>query len=206
MRKYFGKDSDYHYFDIDIFPVENGVVIDGGACLGNITDCFLENDKFKTPQLYLFEPNRTLYNRLIAKYTLSNVHIFNSAIVGNNSNNLFYEVRDRPRWGTVCNVLWSELVIDKYEVETVHINNLLNLLKIDHIDYLKLDVEGVELDIIQSIDTCVLSSISQLSIECHTNICGKEVKKLISQKLCDNNFKNEVLNSDIYSVRMDILK
>lgn len=83
---------------------------------------------------------------------------------------------------------YDELIQDKNckktNVITLTINDFFEFLKIDRIDYLKMDCEGAELDIFETIETSNLNKIKKISLEFHSN----EIKEKIVEVLTNNGF------------------
>jgi len=63
------------------------------------------------------------------------------------------------------NVRGDEMIT--YEVETVTIDELFELLGVAKIDLLKLDIEGAEYEVLAAVTTAALSRIDQLIVEFH---------------------------------------
>ncbi|MBN1755112.1 FkbM family methyltransferase [bacterium] len=57
--------------------------------------------------------------------------------------------------------------ITSYQVKAITLMDIFNLLEVEFIDLLKLDVEGLEYDVLSSVDKVLLSKIGQLVVEFH---------------------------------------
>lgn len=150
---------------------KNSIVVDAGACRGTFID-FIRN-KIDC-KIYAIEPCKSNFEFLQNKgYT--NVDLFNAALVGETASQYinFKEYVGLPEWGSIYDKklaykhpkFKSEL---QYEVETIKMGNIFEVFNIDHIDYLKLDIEGAEFDVFHSIDIDMASKIYQFSAEVHT--------------------------------------
>ena len=73
-----------------------------------------------------------------------------------------------------------------YDVEVIDLYDFLIKNNITKIDFLKIDCEGEEYNIFQSIPNEFLGKINKIHVEFHNNLNG-EVKQLI-EKLENNNF------------------
>tara|TARA_A100001015_G_C15011140_1_gene723149 strand:- start:1700 stop:2419 length:720 start_codon:yes stop_codon:yes gene_type:complete len=66
--------------------------------------------------------------------------------------------------------------VNKYEVESITIPGLLAKYKIAEVDYLKLDIEGAEYELIERLDSDDLMFVKQLFIEFHHHAIGSVTK------------------------------
>ncbi|MEZ4195097.1 MAG: FkbM family methyltransferase [Candidatus Paceibacterota bacterium] len=57
--------------------------------------------------------------------------------------------------------------VQSYEVESVTIDDIIELLKVPKIDLLKIDIEGSEYDVLNNVSPTTLGKISQLIVEFH---------------------------------------
>ena len=93
-----------------------------------------------------------------------------------------------------------ENVGNSYEVDIISFNDFIIENKIEKIDFLKVDCEGAEYGIFNSISNEYLSNyINKVAIEFHHNILDVKVQTLIN-KLQDNGFNVKVVyeeNSNI---------
>lgn len=158
------------------------IVIDLGANEGAFSNEILK--KYKA-QCYAVEPNKNIFSQLI------NVNIvkLNYAITKENGPLNFYISKN----GETSSVIkdfennWGNRGIDV--VEGITWNSLIDLLELKNkrINILKVDIEGSELDLIDSFNVDNLSNVEQLTIEFHDwlNVSLHErtinaIRKLIS--------------------------
>ena len=134
------------------------LVLDVGANHGQTIDFFLRLNS--DCEIYAFEPNRSLYEKLIVKYkTKPNVKIymlglsdqagkkifhenifdFTSTFEEVNKSSLFLEKK-----GRVLGIKADELIKDSYEVEVTTLSEFISSNDISNIDVIKIDVEGHE--------------------------------------------------------------
>ena len=112
------------------------------------------------------------------------VQIFNFAISGRNET-----VKFNISWDTLCSSL-SDNVSNSHESYLVKCFNLfdfLNFHDISRIDLLKIDCEGAEYEIFNSIPDEYFSQIKKIHVEFHEND-GEKIRSLID-KLERNGFK-----------------
>lgn len=134
------------------------MVLDVGANKGQTIDFFLRlNENCK---IYAFEPNLTLYNRLLVKYKkFSNVGIQNAGISEHAGEKMFQEnVLDYTSTfeelnlnskylqnkANILGVKSADIIKNKYIVNTTTLSDFINEKVKETIDVLKIDIEGHE--------------------------------------------------------------
>jgi len=83
------------------------------------------------------------------------------------------------------------VVVKSQKVETILLSDLVRDYNIGHIDVLKIDIEGKEYDVFDSIDSELLSKIDQIVLEFHMNTEGK-LRKHVLNKLDANGFSYNI--------------
>jgi FkbM family methyltransferase len=135
---------------LDLFPYfsKEPVIFDVGSNKGEWTDLFVD----RVANVHLFEPNELLLHYTMVKFCdRENVTYCNSAITDKNGtitldcftnvNNGLSNIFGNPKW----NYLPSQ----KKEVQTTTLDQHCLFFKIKHIDFLKVDVEGAEMLVLQ---------------------------------------------------------
>jgi len=143
------------------------VVVDIGSNIG-ITDRFyLENG---TKFIYLYEPDKANLNflrRNIANFNEG--YVLEERAVSTSSGASFFEFEKTGRYGRLddSNNLDDGIRRERTEVEVIGIEDVLAsaLVSFDSIDLLKIDVEGIELDIVNAIPAHYLSRIRMIQYE-----------------------------------------
>lgn len=162
LKKLYGN----HIVDEDRLD-ENSMVIDAGACKGEVIEDFPVKCHFIAiePDKRNFEDLRQLQkNSFVFSQTLE---IVNAALVGKKRIVDFYEVPHRPEWGSIDRRNGGFLV---YQIEGITLDDY------PKADYIKMDIEGTELEVIQNLSY----KPPQMSIECHDN--KKEVIKELKKQ------------------------
>ncbi|MHC4644169.1 MAG: FkbM family methyltransferase [Planctomycetota bacterium] len=132
-------------------------VFDVGAHLGKYTKLFslLTGDKGR---VYAFEPAESSFQKLVSRVSrliYSNVELFNKAVYSEDRNVMLNQFPEQySSWNSLGlpkmkkpQDLKTAVHIEKStEVEAVTLDSFCRRHNIDQIDYLKLDVEGAELD------------------------------------------------------------
>ena len=136
------------------------IIIDCGANMG--TSVLYFKWLFKEAKVYAFEPDKSIFevlNHNVLTNKLNHVHINNKAIWIDNQDMFF----------NANNAQSGKLIQDEssIKVECVRLKTFMNDFK--HIDFLKLDIEGAELAVLQDI-AGELHRVKHLFIEYHSAI------------------------------------
>lgn len=160
-------DKTLEHFIIPKF-LSNNPIIDAGCSNGKFID-ILRNINIKSIILAI-EASKTNINTL-RKKSIPDVILYHNALVGLNNNGtiIFTEVKGLPEWGSVTNINDSRIRTIgkqiKYEVKTITLQDVIN----NKIDYLKMDIEGSETDVINTMNINIAKYINQISLEIHNN-------------------------------------
>lgn len=134
-------------------------IIDVGSNKGQSIDFFLNINK--QAQIFAFEPNKKLFQKLISKYKQnSRIHLYNTGISNNTGKLVFHEnILDETssfeelnfesaylhKKAKVLGVNKDQLIVDSYEVRVTTLQVFLTENPNIYFDVLKIDVEGHEL-------------------------------------------------------------
>ena len=136
-------------------------IVDCGANVG-ITSIFF-SERYPDARIFAVEPdpeNFALLQRNTA--AIDRIVPLRAAIVGSRRGRVRFST-DRPAWGN--RVLGDTASEEHVEVEAVTIDELMQDESIEHIDILKVDIEGGEIDLFRNPD--FLSKVDLLMIELH---------------------------------------
>ena len=181
-----------HGFNID----ESDVVFDLGGHIGVFT--VLAGIKASKGKVFVFEPMLDNFEVLLSNVqlnSLTNVIAENIAVSNDNGSRVFYlsSAESSKKAGYVTGGHSFYLNKDrkeKIEVETATLKSLMKKHNIDHIDYLKLDTEGAEFDILFSASEETLKKIDKIVMELHP-FENNSKEKMITF-LEDHGFKNTI--------------
>lgn len=156
--------------------VEQGdLVIDIGFNYGLFS---LESLKFNPRQIIAFEPNPTLVNTFFNYFPISQIEVIRKAVSKSDGKVEFFE-NVVPGMSSLYQEI-NNIESDKsYEVDSLNLLNFLKIRNIEQVDYLKIDCEGSEYDIIESLEDYLLS-IKKIALEFHHQVDNEKVQKLIS--------------------------
>lgn len=132
------------------------VIFDCGANVGFVTHKFFKN--FPEATIYAFEPNPLVFNRLSAHYAKNSKVICINSGVGDKSDKMIFYLNKNS--GTSSFLPPTEFHMDNIashkvtpeEVQIVKIDDVMKEYKLEHIDILKLDIEGFEIEAMKGIN------------------------------------------------------
>src|SRR5208283_3880712 len=126
--------------------------------------------------VYAFEPaaeNLEILNWNVSKNALGDqVKVFNTAVTSKIGQVPFFVGVDasrqiRPTTGSICNANRGGKEVQSRLVESVTLDSLLRDLYIERCDFLKMDCEGAEYEILSSTSPDSFRKIARISMECH---------------------------------------
>ena len=136
-------------------------VIDIGAHIGTFS---LFASRF-AKSIYAFEPLASNFDILKENIKINgfhNIEAYNVAVADQTGMRDLFVVQGNA----AANSLYLETEL-KTKIKTISLDDIVNQNKILQIDYLKLDCEGAEYDILMKCSSDVLSKIKTIGMECH---------------------------------------
>jgi FkbM family methyltransferase len=198
---YNGK-KDMHYILNEIFyqkvynndfvcVVENDIVFDIGFNYGFFT---LDALTYKPKKIIGFEPNPNLV-KLFNRLHIDSVELHQSAVSNKAGSTVFYENNFSGK-SSIHSDVNSDTSSNSYQVNICSFNDMAE--QYDVIDYLKVDCEGAEYEIFESIPNEFLTNrIRKIALEFHHNINDIKVVNLISKiKQCGFETKIDYKDGD----------
>jgi len=162
------------------------VVVDAGASRGEFLTEFSKHVPMPFAW-YAYEPARVNQAFWVNKPLGPSDHgaIYLSAIAAKTGDREMTEFeREDGRYHEWCNLYGhykgdvdSDTKIVQCKVHTVGINDLHGHIGVDYIDYLKMDIEGAELEVFDAMERTTADRISQFSIELHSGLARKVILK-----------------------------
>jgi FkbM family methyltransferase len=130
--------------------IEPKVVIDGGAYIGFVTHQFLTN--FPETHVYSFEPNPKVFSTLKKAYENNTRVTPINAGIGSTTGEMMFQINKRAVTSSFLpateyhkmNIASSNIQIEKVLIMTI--DDAMSKEGVSHIDILKLDIEGFEIE------------------------------------------------------------
>lgn len=181
-----------HNYDIQ----ENDVVFDIGGHIGAFS--VLAASKAINGKVFAFEPMKDNYEILLSNIKLNlftNIISENVAVSKDNGIRSFYisshKTSSKVGYNTGGHSFFpSKKSGEKIDVKTVTLETLMKKYNVEHINYLKLDTEGAEYDILFGASKETLQKIEKIVMELHP--FGENTKDKMLDFLQKNGFKNTV--------------
>ena len=172
-------------YDIENFQIaENDTIIDIGAHIGLFS--LLVSQFCKTGKIFSFEPINDNFNLLVSNLKLNqteNIHPFNLAVSKNTSSvNLFLNSDQSAH-----SIFSSDS--ESVTIQSISLQRILDENKISSCKLLKLDCEGAEYEIIDSLPIEYFNKIENIVIEYHLADSKPELGKNLITKIQDAGFK-----------------
>lgn len=188
----FNEIGDLNIYNNDFIDVEeNDVVVDIGFNFGLFSVLSLKKNPSR---IIAFEPNKRLVNIFRENFKSDKIELFQVAVSNKNGTTIFYENSDTGM-STIMNSMTTD-VNDEYNVDVINFNDFIINHNLEKIDYLKVDCEGAEYDIFESISNEYLSNnIKKMAIEFHNNLQDIKVQTLINKlQMCG--FKLKIISDE----------
>lgn len=178
-----------NYYFINLGRLNSAsIIVEAGAELGKTIEDLRQFDRTKKCKIFAIECNRDNIKTLRDK-KFHNVKIYERALVGQNSgdNVTFYQNIGMPAWGNIIRPRGAthrkSEGIREYRVKTLKINDIFSSLGVDKIDFLKMDIEGSEKEVIETMSEETASKIDQLSVKHYfpLNVNNGHFEKIIEE-------------------------
>jgi FkbM family methyltransferase len=144
------------------------IILDGGSNIG--ISVLYYKWLFPNSRILAFEPDPHIFKILkgnVEKNSLKNIDLHNCALAGQNGELDFFYDSDITKSSLVGSTQQSKFLSNKI---TVHAKKLSEYITTE-IDFLKLDVEGSEADVLKDLeDAQKLKFIRHIYLECHHNL------------------------------------
>src|SRR3989344_1810380 len=143
-----------------------GVIIDIGAHIGSFS--VYAARQAENSSIFSFEPSPENYfqlNKNIALNRLTNVHSFQKAVAAHSGRAPFYY----DRFNNAAHSIVKETK-DFIDVDCTTLKDILLEFKIEYCDFLKVDCEGAEYEILFNTPAEILKRIKRIALEYHNPI------------------------------------
>ena len=115
----------------------------------------------------------------------------------------FTEIEGLSEWGSVTDINTDRGLSKgkknyRYLVETISLDDF--IFKYDQIDYLKMDIEGCETDVVNTLTQSMATKVKQISMEIHN---GDEKK--LEKRLNELGYATLFRNDELFAIRNDAI-
>lgn len=197
-----------HFINLAMID-DNSIVVDAGACEGAFIENIRAYRQGNKCRIIAIEPNRGHAEQLRNR-RLPGVTVLEMALTGKDYGGkvLFYEHFELPEWGNIFKFFPTKnkkgeiRSYQTYMVKTFMINDIFSELKIDRIDFLKVDIEGAEGEVLDEMTEETASKITQIFVEGHKSF-PKIIAPDMKRRLTILGFEVQILRDkiDVYGVR-----
>ena len=166
---------------------ENDIIIDIGAHIGLF--CLYASQYCKKGKIFCYEPIKKNFDILTENLELNNIKNiipFNSA-VSNQSNKTKIFLNSDDSAHSIFDSGKNSVYVKSTTIKSIFDEN-----EIENCNLLKLDCEGAEYQIIDSISPEYFIKIDKIIIEYHLATKNSELYKKLLEKLVDNSFKTRI--------------
>jgi FkbM family methyltransferase len=170
--------------------VEDGdIVFDVGAFIGGFTLAVMDRAK----RVIAIEPD-PVNNQLLSQNLKEarNVTIVQKAAWNNDSVLSLYLTYDPTSSSLLKPATWFKKVL----VEAIRLDTLMYKLGIDRIDFLKIDAEGAEPEVLEGVD---LSKVKKVAVDCSPERFGKPTVSEVVRILRSAGFECKVIGYMVYA-------
>jgi FkbM family methyltransferase len=180
--------------------IEDGwIVIDIGAGLGD----FAILVAWENPQsrVYAYEPTPDSYNLLqenISINNVSNISIFMMAVGSKRGETKLFIKGDPVQYTTTQDFRANDLKCFSIEVQMITLNDIFEMNGIERCDFLKIDCEGCEFDILFGASHAILEKISRICLEYHDGFTSYNHEDL-ARYLRNNGFQVKLTQNPAHS-------
>ncbi len=154
-----------HVYENAQFRIHSGdTVVDIGAHIGSFA--IPAARKCSPGKLYAFEPAREnfmLLKKNISLNRLTNIRAFRQAVSANNSLRSFYPIPGNATLGS----LYQATNSTREKIRSISLRNIIDHFRLARIDFLKIDAEGSEYEILFNTPSAMFKKIGCISLEWH---------------------------------------
>jgi len=180
----------------DIDPGDT--VVDVGANVGEFTIMCSQN----TEKVFAFEPDPNCFLCLKENTrAIDNVDIINYCASNVNSNKVFYLLSEDAD----SSLIEPKTYNDKIEINTVRLDSWMDSKGLPEIDFLKIDAEGAELEVLEGLGDKI-GSVKKISVDGGPERYGEPTSGEINKFLQLKGFNTYVFNYHVYAWRNNTVK
>lgn len=150
--------------------------------------------KFPKARIHAFEPHPYCFKVMEGyktTFTQYDWHLYNNAVSDKNDM-LTLHTTSVNDFTTMANTV-GEVKMETFEVESVRLDTILEQNNITHVDFMKVDCEGAEYDILYALDSNTLQTVKAMCIECHKGSNEKRTLQALDTFIAKAGFKTKNL-------------
>lgn len=152
-----------HIIACEYLP-ESPLIVDGGACIGEFSKFLVDAGLVQKSDIWLIEANSENVDILKKNF----INVTHAILCGDDlKDEEEFNIYNSIEWGTIFRIDRGRPFIKSEKVGTIRINSIFDCLEIDRIDYMKLDIEGAEYNLFDTMTIETAEKIGQISCEVH---------------------------------------
>lgn len=169
----------------------NSIILDVGAHVGSFS--IYAAKLFKNNIVYALEPDKDNHKMLLKNLelnNLSNVHTFNVALGATSRIDKFYKSRNNTGGHSLFR--WNSNYFESEKVKVISLQEFIREQRVSIIDFMKVDIEGGEYELIEEGDIDFLNKVKKIALEFHyidKDRNGKKLKSYLETKGFDVRIK-----------------
>ncbi len=176
---------------MNYLPKRGDIAIDAGAFPGNFT-IILSRLVDRDGLVIAIEPDRESFNYLAYRFnrlSLKNINLLNCALWNADGKE---EFRERSNEGSSLFNGEDKNHTPSNIIQTRRLDTIINELKISKVDYIKMDIEGAEIEALEGAAQVLKKHNPQLAIACYHLRNGKPTSFTLKEKLEELNYQVEI--------------
>lgn len=192
------------YHSIKAIKREDPIIFDVGANIGTYTTWMAKH--FPKGKIYAFEPQRLVFQILCGNMALNNfynTHIYNFGLGSENNTIEFYEPNYYMGEDFGIFSLVEDKIIHKSQekavVDIYTLDYFVEHYKVPHIDFIKIDAEGMDLDVLKGAEQSLKKFKPSILVEHSDN--RRSIIKQLQDFLTEELYSFEVLGNNLLAIR-----